>query len=67
MEQSDMVPLAPTRLKKKQGEAIATMVTDDLVVGPPKAKVGRPKKNMMTIDAKIFGHKPILTFLSKRQ
>jgi hypothetical protein len=28
------------------------MVTDDPVVGPPKAKVGRPKKNMMIVDTK---------------
>ena len=47
-----MVLLAPTCSKKKQVKAIATMVIDDLVVGPPKAKVGHPKKKMMIVDAK---------------
>lgn len=52
MEQSDILPLAPTRLKKRQVEVIAMMVADERVVGPPKAKVARLKKSMMIVDAK---------------
>ena len=44
---------------------IATMVIDDPTVGPPKAKVGCSKKNMIIVDAKSFGQKLILAFLSK--
>ena len=46
-EQNDLAPLAQTPLYKRQVEAVATMMTNNPVVGPPKAKVGRPKKNML--------------------
>ena len=62
-EQSYLVPLAPTRSKKRYVEAIAMMVTIDITIGPPKAKVGRPK---MIVDAKSPGQKLILAFLSER-
>ena len=39
-------------MKKRQVEAIATMVIDDPAIDPPKAKVGRRKKNMTIVDAK---------------
>lgn len=55
-----MVLLVPTCLKKRQVKAIATMVTGDLAAGPPKAKVGCPKKNMMNVVAKSSGQKSIL-------
>lgn len=65
-EQSNLVLLKPTCSKKIQIEAITMMVIDDLVVVPPKVKVGRPKKNMMIVDVKSFGQKSILAFLNKR-
>ena len=42
-EHSDLVLLSPTRLKRRHVEAIVMMVTGDLVVGPLKAKGGRPE------------------------
>lgn len=39
---------------------IATTVIDDSNVGPVKARPGRPKKNMMIIDAKSYGYKSIV-------
>ena len=55
MEQSDVVLLAPTHSKKRQVEAISTMVSSDPIVGPPKATMGCLKKNMMIVDAKSSG------------
>ena len=40
-------------------------VTNDPVVGPPKAKVGCPEKNLMIVDGKSFGQNSIIAFLSK--
>ena len=62
-KQGDMVLLAPTRLKERQVEVIAPMVTRGPNVGPPDAKVGRPKNNMIIVDAKSSSHKSIMAFL----
>ena len=52
----------PGRDREVLGDPLFKLSSD---VGPPKDKVGRPKQNMMIVDAKSSEHKSILTFLSK--